>query len=85
MSAYDARRRLGLKVRGNVVLRGGGLIRFNEGGRLAFAALKPVLDAERQQARMDEAAGPSLLGVSEPDIADLRADVFSEMHGAARG
>jgi hypothetical protein len=84
MSAYDARRRLGLKVRGNVVLRGGGLIRFNEGGRLAFAALKPVLDAERQQARMDEAAGPSLLGVSEPDIADLRADVFSEMHGAAR-
>jgi hypothetical protein len=71
-------------VKGNIVLRGGGLIRFNEGGRLAFAAIKPVLDAERQQARLDEAAGPSMLGVDAADVATRRAGVFSEMHASAR-
>jgi hypothetical protein len=80
MSAHEARRRLGLKTDGPVVLRGGGLIRFNEGGRLAFAALKPVLDAERQQQRLDDAAGPSMLGMSDKEVAKRRAAVFGRMH-----
>lgn len=83
MSAHDARNRLGLRTKEPVVLRGGGLIRFNEGGRLAFAALKPVLDAERQQQRLDDAAGPSVLGMAEPEVAKRRAAVFGYMHGPA--
>ncbi|QXQ11442.1 hypothetical protein [Paeniglutamicibacter sp. Y32M11] len=42
-------KRLGLRTTAAVVLRGGGLLRFDEGGRLCFAALKPVLDVGRQQ------------------------------------
>ncbi|WP_411731686.1 hypothetical protein [Paeniglutamicibacter sp.] len=41
--------KLGLRTTSAVVLRGGGLLRFDEGGHLSFAALKPVLDAGRQQ------------------------------------
>lgn len=48
-------RKLGLHTRSSVVLRGGGLLRFDEGGRLCFAALKPVLDIRRQQALLDGA------------------------------
>ena len=84
MSAHEARNRLGLRTRDPVVLRGGGLIRFNEGGRLSFAALKPVLDSERQQQRLDEAAGPSVIGMAEPEIAARRAAVFGYMHGPTR-
>ncbi len=80
MSEREARRRLGLRVSGPVVLRGGGLIRFNEGGRLAYAALKPVLDQERQQSRIDEAAGPSLLNAPWVEIVARRANVFTSMH-----
>jgi len=84
MTSHEARNRLGLKTQDPVVLRGGGLIRFNEGGRLAFAALKPVLDSERQQKRLDDAAGPSVLGMAEPEVAARRADVFSYMHGPVK-
>lgn len=41
--------KLGLRTTAAVILRGGGLLRFDEGGRLCFAALKPVLDVRRQQ------------------------------------
>ena len=81
MSAYEARNRLGLRTHDPVVLRGGGLIRFNEGGRLSFAAIKPVLDADRQQQRLDESAGPSVLGMAEKEVAERRAAVFGYMHG----
>ncbi|MBV1780475.1 hypothetical protein KRR55_15265 [Paeniglutamicibacter sp. ABSL32-1] len=47
--------RLGLRTTSAVVLRGGGLLRFDEGGRLCFAALKPLLDAGRQQELLDRA------------------------------
>jgi hypothetical protein len=34
-----------------VDVRGGGLLRFDEGGHLTYAALKTVMDPERQQAK----------------------------------
>jgi hypothetical protein len=51
MSASEARR-FGLRTQGPVMVRGGGLIRFDEGGRLCYAALKPVLDLGRQQQKL---------------------------------
>lgn len=45
-------RTLGISSRGPVFIRGGGQLRFDEGGRLSFAALKPILDPERQQAKL---------------------------------
>jgi hypothetical protein len=84
MSAYEARNRLGLRTKDPVVLRGGGLVRFNEGGRLSFAAIKPVLDADRQQQRLDDAAGPSVLGMAEPEVAVRRAAVFDYLCGPTR-
>lgn len=52
LSRREARDRLGLRTEGEVVaVRGGAVLRFDEGGRLCFAALKPVMNGERQQAR----------------------------------
>ncbi|WP_105033970.1 hypothetical protein [Cryobacterium aureum] len=48
LSAAEARS-LGLSTRAPVFIRGGGQLRFDEGGRLSFAALKPILDVERQR------------------------------------
>ncbi|UOD80034.1 hypothetical protein [Paenarthrobacter ureafaciens] len=49
MSRREAFVRLGLKTRREYVdIRGGGLLRFDAGGRLVYAALKPVMDRERQ-------------------------------------
>ena len=45
-------RRFGLATRANVFIRGGGQLRFDEGGRLSFAALKPILDLDRQRAKL---------------------------------
>ncbi|ASN38804.1 hypothetical protein CGQ24_07130 [Arthrobacter sp. 7749] len=45
--------KLGLRTTAAVIVRGGGLLRFDEGGRLCFAALKPVLDVRRQQELID--------------------------------
>ncbi|MDQ0095391.1 hypothetical protein [Paeniglutamicibacter psychrophenolicus] len=59
LDAAAARKR-GLRSRSAVVLRGGGLLRFDEGGRLAFSALKPVLDVQRQQELLDGAADARL-------------------------
>lgn len=65
MSRREAYVRLGLKTRRDFVdIRGGGLLRFDAGGRLVYAALKPVMDRERQasqfrsdlQRDMEEAA-----------------------------
>jgi hypothetical protein len=51
MSRREAFVRLGLKTRREYVdIRGGGLLRFDAGGRLVYAALKPVMDRERQGA-----------------------------------
>ena len=83
LTQREARQRLGLRVRGPVVLRGGGLLRFDEGGRLSFAALKPVLDTERQQARLDESAGPPTVDQSPSTVAERRAAVFGHLHSAA--
>jgi hypothetical protein len=84
LTQREARQRLGLRVPGPVLLRGGGLLRFDEGGRLSFAALKPVLDRERQQARMDESAGPTIIDQSPSTIEGRRAAVFTHLHTAAR-
>lgn len=49
MSRREAFVRLGLRTRREYVdIRGGGLLRFDAGGRLVYAALKPVMDRERQ-------------------------------------
>ncbi|MFF1828641.1 hypothetical protein [Paenarthrobacter sp. NPDC058040] len=49
MSRREAYVRLGLKTRREYVdIRGGGLLRFDAGGRLVYAALKPVMDRDRQ-------------------------------------
>lgn len=45
-------RKLGLGGHGSLMVRGGGIIRFDEGGHLCYAALKPVLDVERQRRRL---------------------------------
>jgi hypothetical protein len=51
MSRREAFVRLGLKTtRDYVDIRGGGVLRFDAGGRLVYAAFKPVLDRERQVA-----------------------------------
>lgn len=51
MSRKEAYVRLGLKTHRNYVdVRGGGLLRFDAGGRLVYAALKPVMSRERQAA-----------------------------------
>ncbi|TFD68367.1 hypothetical protein [Cryobacterium gelidum] len=51
LSAAEARS-FGLATRTPVFIRGGGQLRFDEGGRLSFAALKPILDLERQRAKL---------------------------------
>ncbi|MEV7660988.1 hypothetical protein [Paenarthrobacter sp. NPDC089316] len=49
MSRKEAFVRLGVKTRRDYVdVRGGGLLRFDAGGRLVYAALKPVMDRDRQ-------------------------------------
>jgi hypothetical protein len=54
MSKTEARNKLGLRVDSDYyTVRGGGLLRFDEGGRLCFAALKPVMDAEWQQEKLE--------------------------------
>lgn len=51
MSRREAFVRLGLRTQREFVdIRGGGLLRFDAGGRLVYAAFKPVLDRERQAA-----------------------------------
>lgn len=84
MTARQARNRLGLRTAGPVVLRGGGLLRFDEGGRLVFAALKPVLDHERQQARLDGGELPATLGAATRTAPEQRAAVFTRMHAPDR-
>ena len=46
-----ASQRLGIRAAGDLTVRGGGLLRFDEGGRLSFAAIKTVMDPQRQQAK----------------------------------
>lgn len=49
MSRREANVRLGLRTeRDYVDIRGGGVLRFDAGGRLVYAALKPVMDRDRQ-------------------------------------
>lgn len=51
MTAKEARK-FGLGGHGPLMVRGGGIIRFDEGGHLCYVALKPVLDLERQRRRL---------------------------------
>jgi hypothetical protein len=66
------------------VLRGGGLLRFDEGGRLAYVALKPVYDVDAQRALLSETTGPPATHQSEAQIAKRRAAVFSGLHQQAQ-
>lgn len=50
----EARRR-GLPASGPVLMRGGGLLRFDEGGRLSFAAVAPTTSLARQRAKLEAA------------------------------
>jgi hypothetical protein len=51
LSRREAYQRLGLRThREYLDIRGGGLLRFDAGGRLIYAAFKPVMDRDRQAA-----------------------------------
>jgi hypothetical protein len=80
LTQREARRFFGTQVDGPVSLRGGGLLRFDEGGRLAYASLKPVLDVESQRSLLGETAGPPVTHQSESQIAKRRAAVFMGLH-----
>jgi len=83
MTQREALNRLGLHTQGDIILRGGGLIRFNEGGRLAYATFKPVLDAERQQRRWSRRSRDEMGDLSAQEDPDARSSVFAQMHRAA--
>lgn len=71
LSRRDAFQRLGLRThREYLDIRGGGLLRFDAGGRLIYAAFKPVMDRERQAAMF----------VSD-DQSDAEAAASSEVRG----
>lgn len=61
-------RRFGLPAIGSVMMRGGGLLRFDEGGRLSFAAFAPTVSVERQRGKIEAAdaavAAPHSTGTS---------------------
>jgi hypothetical protein len=84
LTQREARKFFGTPVDGPVVLRGGGLLRFDEGGRLAYVALKPVCDVEQQRALLGETSGPPATHQSEALIAKRRAAVFNGLHKAAQ-
>ncbi|GEP28315.1 hypothetical protein CLE01_29130 [Cryobacterium levicorallinum] len=68
-------RRFGLTTQANVFIRGGGQLRFDEGGRLSFAALKPILDLDRQRAKLaaHALARPALKAAAAPPPAQSPA------------
>lgn len=73
LTAAEARK-IGLVTRAPVFVCGGGQLRFDEGGRLSFAAFKLILDADRQKAKLAvqtpvrpaDAAVPSAPPVAPP-------------------
>lgn len=48
----QARQQLRIHAPGQIIVRGGGVLRFDEGGRLCFTALKRVMDPQRQQSKL---------------------------------
>ncbi|MHA7293267.1 gluzincin family metallopeptidase [Arthrobacter sp. HLT1-21] len=70
-------RRLGLTGPGPVTVRGGGLLRFDEGGHLCYAALKPVYDARRQQNIREAKSRDAAM------LAEITAAAGSRVGGAA--
>ncbi|WP_314326359.1 hypothetical protein [Paenarthrobacter ilicis] len=75
MSRREAKVRLGLLTeRDYIDIRGGGLLRFDAGGRLVYAALKPVMDRGRQG---------QLFGSDEHHDAEVAAsqEVRNKFHG----
>ena len=65
LSAAEARR-FGISTRAPVFIRGGGQLRFDEGGRLSFAAFKPILDPERQRAKLTALKGSGKVEATPP-------------------
>lgn len=65
-------RGLGLRTAAPVVVRGGALLRFDGGGRLVYAAAKPVLDIERQQRKLDELRRERRAESRDPDSTQYR-------------
>lgn len=72
-------RALGVRCEAAVVFRGGALVRFDDGGRLVFAAVKPVLDISRQQAKLDELHRERSVAAEDPDSKRFR-DRMLAMH-----
>lgn len=67
LTRREARDRLGLRTEAEyITVRGGATLRFDEGGRLCFAALKPVMDAQRQQKRAETARAESAASAGAP-------------------
>lgn len=65
-------RALGVGTESAVVFRGGALLRFDDGGRLVFAAIKPVLDIARQQAKLDELRSERPAAAEDPGSSGFR-------------
>ncbi|WP_417235652.1 hypothetical protein [Arthrobacter sp.] len=65
-------RALGVATESPVAFRGGALLRFDDGGRLVFASIKPVLDIDRQQARLDQLRRERPTGGGDPGSAGFR-------------
>ncbi|GHG47544.1 hypothetical protein GCM10012320_14410 [Sinomonas cellulolyticus] len=67
LTRREARDRLGLRTEAEyITVRGGATLRFDEGGRLCFAALKPVMDAQRQRERAETAHAEREAGGGAP-------------------
>lgn len=80
-------RRIGLSGPGPVTLRGGGLLRFDEGGHLCYAALKPVYDPARQQENQQAKARDAamLRQITTPEAGAGTAPAKLTFHSQGRG
>ena len=77
LNAGEARRLTG-RATGQIDLAGGGLLRFDESGRLNFASLKPVLDPSRQPWRWKRASTGAMATDAPP------RNFFQDLHQPAQ-